>query len=336
MEIEKIKLFKKIILSKSFSNTNFKQYEGIFLKSDFSLLRNSKSLRKIIVNYFNQTKKIKLIKEHSYENIVHIGGSGGDSVKSINVSSLSAMILASMGYKVIKSGSRSYTSLLGASDFFEIFVRDFNLKKKIIKSPSTALDKYNFYYSHAVDHYPWLDNYENIKKFFGKKLFDTIFEEMDRNVLNSKIKIDGINSNKTKVRLEHYKEYNYHKVMILHGLTNDKQFFLDEASNVGDTKISYFFKNKIVNKILKPEDFRVESKYKVEDIILTNKDDVYQENIAILKGSGKKSLVDLVAINVAIYMCFLENFKIGYKESYNKSIKCIRSGMAYNHFLNKI
>lgn len=135
------------------------------------------------------------------------------------------MTLASMDYKVVKSGSKAYTSLLGSSDFISIFVKDLKLSEKITDFHSVALDKYNFFYSHTTKCYPWIKNIDSIINFFGKELFDILFNEMDRNVLNAKIKIDGISSNNTISRLKHYKSYNYSKVMILHGMTNNKIFF---------------------------------------------------------------------------------------------------------------
>lgn len=111
---------------------------------------------------------------------------------------------------------------------------------------------------------------------------------------------------------------------------------MDEVSNIGRTKISYCLKDKMIHKILNPEDFRVNLKYKIEDIAIKDKGSIYRENLAVLKGERTGALMDLVAVNVAVYMCFLEDFKAGYKESYNKAINYIASERVYKHFFNKI
>lgn len=79
MEVRKIKLLKEIIHSNSFLNAEFNQYKKFFTNKDFALMRKERLLRSIVIDCFNQTRQAEAVQKTKFKDVVHIGGSGGDS-----------------------------------------------------------------------------------------------------------------------------------------------------------------------------------------------------------------------------------------------------------------
>jgi len=323
--MNKFKLLKKYLLSDKNNVINYS-----ILKKEFGKIKNNSEEYRKTINTFNNTK---LFKSKKFKDILQITGTGGDTLKTINVSTLSAMVMASMGFQVIKTGSKAYTGLMGASDFFLKFIKEFNLDKCLISNPDQALKRFNFYFAYVPKYYPWIKKINKMRNIFGKEIFNKIFDEMHRNEMNSQIKIIGTSSKKVKTNLKHFMRYGYKKLLIIHGLTQDNKMYLDEASNLGKTQLSYLLNNEIKELNLSPSDFRDSKEIRIKSIQQIDKDKLYQSNITIIKGIGSKELTDLIAINATVYINFINDFKLNFKRLYKKVQHHIQKGYVFEHFL---
>ena len=112
--------------------------------------------------------------------ILEIGGMGGDKGividgkkhKVINASTLSAIILSSLGVSVLKHGGHANTSAVGATETIETL--DVNIYQDDLKQILKMYKEANFYYSdthmaktiHDLTHSPLL-RYETITHLLG-------------------------------------------------------------------------------------------------------------------------------------------------------------------------
>ena len=99
----------------------------------------------------NKSKRVNV------DNCVDTCGTGGDGMNTLNISTASALLLASMGVKVAKHGNKAVSSKCGSGDVLEALNIKINLEPNEIES---QINKNNFGFMFAP-------NYHSAMKFVG-------------------------------------------------------------------------------------------------------------------------------------------------------------------------
>ena len=99
----------------------------------------------------NKSKRVDV------ENCVDTCGTGGDGMNTLNISTASALLLASMGVKIAKHGNKAVSSKCGSGDVLEALNIRINLEPKDIEA---QIDKNNFGFMFAP-------NYHSAMRFVG-------------------------------------------------------------------------------------------------------------------------------------------------------------------------
>ena len=99
----------------------------------------------------NKSKRVNV------ENCVDTCGTGGDGMNTLNISTASALVLASMGVKVAKHGNKAVSSKCGSGDVLEALDIKINLEPNDIK---IQINKNNFGFMFAP-------NYHSAMRFVG-------------------------------------------------------------------------------------------------------------------------------------------------------------------------
>ena len=102
-------------------------------------------------------------KRVNVDNCIDTCGTGGDGMNTLNISTASALLLASMGIKVAKHGNKAVSSKCGSGDVLEALNIKINLEPNDIKS---QINKNNFGFMFAP-------NYHSAMKFVGPCLLYT-------------------------------------------------------------------------------------------------------------------------------------------------------------------
>jgi len=92
---------------------------------------------------------------------IDIVGTGGDGKNTFNISTLSALVVAAAGIRVIKHGNYGSTSVSGSSNVLEKIGYQFSGDRSVLKR---QLDATNICFLHAPLFHPLMDRVKHIRK----------------------------------------------------------------------------------------------------------------------------------------------------------------------------
>ena len=111
----------------------------------------------------NKSKRVNVT------NAVDTCGTGGDGKNTLNISTASALLLASMGIKVAKHGNKAVSSKCGSGDVLESLNININFEPKEIE---ININKNNFGFMFAPNYHSAMKHVGPVRKKIGKR---TIF-----------------------------------------------------------------------------------------------------------------------------------------------------------------
>ena len=248
-------------------------------------------------------------------------GTGGDEKNTVNISTASALVLASMGHKVAKHGNRSVSSKSGSADVLEILDIDINLNSKAVED---AINNKNFAFMFAPNFHSAMKNVANVRKEMKKR---TIFNLLGPlcNPANVNRQCIGVFSMDV---LEKYiqvlKNLNIVRAWVFHSYDG-----LDEISIFNKTKV-YELKNKNINSFeIDPLEI-VKKKYDFKEIV--GGDAKYNAKKILEVFDGKDgALLNIISLNVAAGLIVLDKFA-SIKESFAFAKQYISSGRVLNYY----
>ena len=251
-------------------------------------------------------------------------GTGGDGQNSLNISTASAIVLASTDVKVAKHGNRAVSSNCGSADVLEALKIKINLKPE---EAEQSIEKVNFAFMFAPDYHQAMKHVAGARKKIAKK---TIFNLIGPLSSPAQVKkqVVGVFDEKWMMPFaEALKENNVENAFIVHSEDG-----MDEISPFAKTKIIELKDGKIKNFIIDPADLNITNNNKKN---LKGKNAEYnaQKIIDIYK-SKDDEFSDSVALNAAAGLIVSEKEK-NFQNAYEYSKQHLRSGKVYEH-LKKI
>jgi anthranilate phosphoribosyltransferase len=101
-------------------------------------------------------------------NAIDVCGTGGDEKNTFNISTLSALVIAACGHKVVKHGNYGASSISGSSNILEHFGYKFTNDKDMLME---QLEQNNICFLHAPLFHPALKHVAPIRKELGTRTF---------------------------------------------------------------------------------------------------------------------------------------------------------------------
>lgn len=222
--------------------------------------------------------------------LVDVCGTGGDKIKTFNISTTAMFIVSGAGIPVAKHGNRAVTSRCGSADVLEELGVNLNIPFERIRE---GIEKVGIGFMFAPLHHSAMKHVMPVRKELGIRTVFNILGPLT-NPANANAQLMGIyDPELTEKIAEVFRILGLERAMVVHGDPG-----IDEISNVGNTKISELIKNEIRTYIIKPEEFGLK-RARIDDLAGGDKKENAQILREILNGKEKGAKRDIVLLNAA-------------------------------------
>ncbi|GMB89693.1 Anthranilate phosphoribosyltransferase TrpD [Helicobacter ailurogastricus] len=251
-------------------------------------------------------------------------GTGGDGLKSFNISTISAFVCACLGVKMAKAGNYS-SSGSGSAELLECLGFNIRLSPKQV---SQSLDLGNFAFLFAPLFYPSFAKAAPLRKALKiRTLFNLLGPLL--NPLRPKAQLLGVSDPKLCYLLAcALQDLGLKRALVVHGAGSD------EIALHGSTCVCELKEGEIKQYALNPSDFDLKS-YPLEALQVKSVQESAQICLDLLQGGGTEAQKSSVIANTAGVL-FVAGRARDFKEGARAARECLESKQAYTHLQRMI
>ena len=257
-------------------------------------------------------------------NCIDTCGTGGDGMNTLNISTASALLLASMNTKVAKHGNKAVSSKCGSGDVLEA------LKIKIDQKPNDikkSINNNNFGFMFAPNYHSAMRFVGPIRKKIGKRTIFNMIGPLSNPALVDRQVIGVFDKKLLKIFAEALKNLDIKFAWIVHSEDG-----LDEISPYAKTNVTQLKDGEISKFVIDPNSLNINAE-KFENLIGDDANFNASKMVEIFKGKDN-DFSKAVCLNAAAGLIVSEKFT-KFLDAYNFSREFILSGKTYSH-LKKI
>ena len=266
----------------------------------------------------NKSKRVNV------DNCVDTCGTGGDGMNTLNISTASALLLASMGVKVAKHGNKAVSSKCGSGDVLEALNIKINLEPNEIES---QINKNNFGFMFAPNYHSAMKFVGPTRKKIGKRTIFNMIGPLSSPALVKRQVVGVFDKKLLKIFANALNNLDIKFAWIV-----NSEDGLDEISPYAKTNIIQLKDNKISEIIVDPKELNVNAD-KFENLVGDDAKFNANKIIDIFKGEDN-DFSKAVCLNAAAGLIVSEKYS-KFSDAYNNARKHILSGKTYQH-LNAI
>lgn len=247
-------------------------------------------------------------------------GTGGDGFGTLNISTLSALVVAGAGVKVAKHGNRSVSSVCGSADLLEA------LGVKIDMSPTLArrcLDKCSFAFLFAPLYHPAMRHASGPRRELGVR---TVFNILGPLTNPAKVKrqlLGVFSPSLTSFIASVLLKLGVERAMVVSSMEG-----MDEISLSAPTKVSEVVDGELKEYTVEPEELGF-NRYPLELLKIKSKDNSVELAERILSADAEGPYLEAVLLNSAAALV-VAGFAKDFREGIEIARDSLKTGKAKN------
>ena len=261
-------------------------------------------------------------KRVNVDNCIDTCGTGGDGMNTLNISTASALLLASMGIKVAKHGNKAVSSKCGSGDVLEALNININFETEDIE---TQINENNFGFMFAPNYHSAMRFVGPTRKKIGKRTIFNMIGPLSSPAL-VKRQVVGVFENKLlKIFANALNNLDIKFAWIV-----NSEDGLDEISPYAKTNVVQLKDNKISEITIDPRELNINAD-KFENLVGDDAKFNADKLVNIFKGEDN-DFSKAVCLNAAAGLIVSEKYD-DFKLAYNYTRDFIRSGKSYKHLM---
>jgi anthranilate phosphoribosyltransferase len=247
-------------------------------------------------------------------------GTGGDGMNTLNISTASALLLASMGIKVAKHGNKAVSSKCGSGDVLEALNIKIDLEPKDIEN---QISENNFGFMFAPNYHSAMRFVGPTRKKIGKRTVFNMIGPLSSPALVERQVVGVYDKKLLKIFAKALKNLNIKFAWIV-----NSEDGLDEISPYAKTNVIQLKNGKISEFIIDPNELNVRAN-KFEDLLGDNAEFNANKIIDIFKGEDS-DFSKAVCLNAAAGLIVVDKHS-SFNDAYEDARKHILSGKTYEN-----
>jgi len=251
-------------------------------------------------------------------------GTGGDGMNTLNISTASALLLASMGTKVAKHGNKAVSSKCGSGDVLEALKIKINLQPTDVEK---EINDNNFGFMFAPNYHSAMKFVGPVRKKIGKRTIFNMIGPLSNPALVDKQVVGVFDKKLLKIFAEGLKNLNIKFAWIV-----NSEDGLDEISPYAKTNVMQLKDGEISEIVIDPQLLNINAD-KFENLVGDDANYNASKMIEIFKGKDN-DFSKAVCLNAAAGLIINEKFS-EFLDAYNYAREFILSGKTYI-YLKKI
>lgn len=245
-------------------------------------------------------------------------GTGGDKVKTFNVSTAVAFIAAACDAHVAKHGNRAVSSLMGSADILEYL--GYNLDASIDKVKE-CIEGIGIGFLYAPRFHPIMHNIAKVRRDISIRSIFNIVGPLS-NPVNIRAQVVGVASQELLKKVAYLLKDLRDEVMVFYALDG-----MDELSNTCINKVIHVKDSVIKEYDLDPKDLGLDYA-DPKDIIIKSKEEAARVFLQVINGYADKHLEDIAVLNAAAALIVGKRAD-GFKDGIDAARGALRGGKAY-------
>jgi anthranilate phosphoribosyltransferase len=266
----------------------------------------------------NMSKRVNV------ENCIDTCGTGGDGMNTLNISTASALLLASMGVKVAKHGNKAVSSKCGSGDVLEALNIKINLEPNDIED---QINKNNFGFMFAPNYHSAMKFVGPTRKKIGKRTIFNMIGPLSSPALVKRQVVGVFDKKLLKIFANALNNLDIKFAWIV-----NSEDGLDEISPYAKTNIVQLNDKEISEFVIDPKELNVNAD-KFENLVGDDAKFNADKMIDIFKGEDN-DFSKAVCLNAAAGLIVNETHQ-SFADAYKNARKHILSGKTFQH-LEKI